>query len=68
VLATRFGTEAVAALADGGRDIMVALRGDRIERAPLGDLPTEPRRVDPRGEHVTASRSVGTVFGDEAPT
>jgi 6-phosphofructokinase 1 len=68
VLATRFGTEAIAALADGERDIMVALTGDRIERIPLGDLPTEPRRVDPRGGHVTAARSVGTMFGDESPT
>ena len=68
VLATRFGTAAVAALADGERDIMMALRGERIERVHLGDLPREPRRVDSRGERVTAARSVGTVFGDEPST
>jgi len=67
MLATRFGTTAAAALADGGSDTMVALRGGRIERVRLTEIPSEPRRVDPRGEHVTAARDIGTVFGDEYP-
>jgi 6-phosphofructokinase 1 len=67
MLATRFGTAAVAALADGDAGCMVALRGGGIERVRLADVPPEPRRVDPRGERVTAARDIGTVFGDERP-
>ncbi|HSB40328.1 MAG TPA: ATP-dependent 6-phosphofructokinase [Methylomirabilota bacterium] len=65
MLATRFGAAAVAALADGGAGLMVALRGGRIERVHFADVPPEPRRVDPRGERVAAARDIGTVFGDE---
>ena len=68
MLATRFGTVAVAALADGHCSTMVALRGGRIERIRLADVPLEPRRVDPLGERVTAARDIGTVFGDEPLT
>jgi 6-phosphofructokinase 1 len=67
MLATRFGVAAVAALADGASGCMVALHGDRIERVPIDVTITRPRLVDPRGERVTAARSVGTIFGDEAP-
>jgi 6-phosphofructokinase 1 len=67
MLATRFGAAAVAALADGESGVMVALRGGRIERVRLADVPAEPRRVDPHGERVTAARDIGTVFGDERP-
>ena len=67
MLATRFGVAAVAALADGDSGCMVALHGDRIERVPIDVTVGRPRLVDPRGERVTAARSVGTIFGDEAP-
>jgi 6-phosphofructokinase 1 len=67
MLATRFGTAAVAALAAGDSGTMVALRGERIEWVRLAGIPSEPRRVDPRGERVTAARDIGTVFGDEPP-
>jgi hypothetical protein len=46
---------------------MVALRGERIERVLMADVLSKPRRVDPRGERVTAARSIGTIFGDEPP-
>ncbi len=65
MLATRFGTAAVAALAEGDSGRMVALRADRIERVPIADVVSKPKRVDPRGERVTAARSIGTIFGDE---
>lgn len=68
MLATRFGVAAVAALADGDSGCMVALHGDRIERVPIDVTVSRPRLVDPCGERVTAARSVGTIFGDEAPT
>jgi phosphofructokinase-like protein len=66
MLATRFGVAAVAALADGDSGCMVALHGARIERVPIDATVTRPRLVDPCGERVTAARSVGTIFGDEA--
>jgi len=65
MLATRFGTAAVAALADGASATMVALRGGRIERVSLADALSRPKRVDPQGEHVTVARGIGTIFGDE---
>jgi phosphofructokinase-like protein len=68
ILATRFGTAAVAALVDGESGGMVALRGDRIERVSLADVLSRPKRVDPLGERVAAARSIGTIFGDEVRT
>ena len=68
ILATRFGTSAVAALVDGESGGMVALRGDRIERVALADALSRPKRVDPQGERVAAARSIGTIFGDETRT
>jgi 6-phosphofructokinase 1 len=65
ILAARFATAAVAALADGASGTMVALRGGRVERARLAEIAAGPRRVDPRGERVSAARDLGTVFGDE---
>jgi 6-phosphofructokinase 1 len=65
MLATRFGVEAVAALAAGDSGCMMALRGDRIARVPIDEAVITPRLVDPLGEHVSAARSVGTIFGDE---
>jgi phosphofructokinase-like protein len=65
MLATRFGTAAVAALVDGASASMVALRGDRIERVSLADALSRPKRVDPQGEHMAAARGIGTIYGDE---
>lgn len=68
ILATRFGTAAVAALVDGESGGMVALRGDRIERVALADALSRPKRVDPLGERVASARGIGTIFGDETRT
>ena len=65
VLATRFGVAAMQALLDGEEGIMVALRGDRIDRVPIADVVDKRKNVDPHGERVAIARSVGTVFGDE---
>jgi 6-phosphofructokinase len=59
VLATRFGTGAVSALADGESGSMVALRGARIERVSMANVLSKPKRVDPQGERVTTARSIG---------
>ena len=47
VLATRFGIAAIDAVHDGAFGTMVALRGDRIERVPIGDAVRELKTVDP---------------------
>jgi len=65
ILAARFGVAAVGALADGESGVMVALRGQRVERTRLAAMSPEPRRVDPHGEHVATARGIGTIFGDE---
>ncbi len=65
-MAAHFGTVAVAALAAGRSGSMVALRGDRIEHAPLSEVLAAPKHVDGQGERVTAARAIGTIFGDEA--
>ncbi len=46
-LATRFGLHAIDAVQDGDWGKMVALRGTRIERVPLGDATKELKTVDP---------------------
>jgi 6-phosphofructokinase 1 len=66
ILATRFGVAAVAALAGGGTCCMVALKGGRIERMPLGETAWRTKCVDPECERVRVARSVGTIFGDRA--
>jgi ATP-dependent phosphofructokinase / diphosphate-dependent phosphofructokinase len=47
VLATRFGIAAIDAVHDGAFGTMVALRGDRIERVPIGDAVHLLKTVDP---------------------
>jgi 6-phosphofructokinase 1 len=46
ILATRFGIAAIDAVHDGEFGTMVALRGERIERVPLGDALRELKTVD----------------------
>ncbi|MGO8872736.1 MAG: 6-phosphofructokinase [Acidimicrobiales bacterium] len=48
VLATRFGTEALAAVHDGAFGTMVALNAGRIDRIPLSDATGTPKTVDLR--------------------
>jgi phosphofructokinase-like protein len=65
VLATRFGVAAMQALLEGDQGVMVALRGDHVDRLPLAEVVSRRKAVDPHGERVASARSVGTVFGDE---
>ena len=58
VLATRFGIAAIDAVHDGAFGTMVALRGDRIERVPIGDAVRELKTVDPELLEVA-----GVFFG-----
>lgn len=46
ILASRFGTAAVEALADGAVGTMVGLRNEKIERVPLADVVGKERPLD----------------------
>ena len=52
VLATRFGVAAIDAVEDGRWGMMPALRGTRIELAPLADAVAELRTVPPEDYEV----------------
>lgn len=47
ILASRLGTAAVEALADGEAGIMVGIRGERISRTPLEEVVGKERSMDP---------------------
>ena len=47
VLATRFGIAAIDAVHDGEFGVMVALRGERVERVLIADAVRELKTVDP---------------------
>jgi 6-phosphofructokinase 1 len=47
ILASRLGSAAVEALADGESRIMVGVRGERVERVPLEDVVGKERALDP---------------------
>ncbi len=63
LLATRYGTHAVEAAAQGEFGCMVALRGSEIVRAPLAEAASGVRLVTPDNDLVKAAYSVGTNFG-----
>lgn len=65
ILGTRFGVEAVNAVADGDFGKMVALRTPEIVRVPLDEATRNQRLIDPDGAMVAAARDVGIHFGDE---
>lgn len=47
ILSSRLGTAAVEALADGEAEVMIGLRGRKMERVPLGEVVGRPRPLDP---------------------
>ena len=47
ILASRLGTAAVRALADGGSGVMIRLHGRRTERVPLDEVAGRVRPLDP---------------------
>ncbi|MEM6996946.1 MAG: ATP-dependent 6-phosphofructokinase [Myxococcota bacterium] len=64
ILGTRFGVEAVNAIADGDFGTMVALRTPEIVRVDLSEACENQRLVDPGGAMIAAARDVGIVLGD----
>jgi ATP-dependent phosphofructokinase / diphosphate-dependent phosphofructokinase len=64
VLATRFGSEAVRLIAAGKIGFMVALRGEKIEAAPIAEAVSKLKRVPLDGDLVRTARSLGLCLGD----
>lgn len=64
LLATRFGGEAVRAVAEGRWGQMVALQSPHIVTIPIEDALRETKRVDPTHDVVRTARATGISFGD----
>ncbi|MCU0619561.1 MAG: 6-phosphofructokinase [Gemmatimonadaceae bacterium] len=64
LLATRFGGEAVRAVADGRWGHMVALHSPHIVTIPIEEALRETKRVDPHHDVVRTARACGISFGD----
>jgi 6-phosphofructokinase 1 len=64
MLATRFGTAAMAQAAEGHSGIMIALKGTNMEAVALDKVADRQRNVSPDSQIVESARSVGTCLGD----
>jgi len=64
LLATRIGTRCVELIAEGERNVMVAVKGDRCKPVPLSKVAGELKRVPPDHPWIQSARLVGTCFGD----
>ncbi len=64
LLATRFGSAAVEAVANKKWGEMVALQSPHIVTIPIVEVLREPKRVDPSHDVVRTARAVGISFGD----
>lgn len=65
ILATRYGSEAVHAVARGEFGVMVALKGQEIVTVPLEQAVGEPRLVPLESDLIRAALDVGTCLGDD---
>jgi len=64
ILATRFGAQAVEALAAGESGKMVALQGNDIVCVPLAQVAGKQKLVAPDHPLVAMGRGLGVCFGD----
>ena len=64
LLATRFGSAAVRAIADEKWGTMVALQSPHIVCIPIVEVLGERKRVDPAHDTVMTARALGISFGD----
>jgi phosphofructokinase-like protein len=64
LLGLNFGAAAVRAIADGKRDVMVALNPPHIDYVPLADAVAGTRLVPPDGDGVLTARTLGIAFGN----
>jgi 6-phosphofructokinase len=68
MLATNFGSCAVRALANGEKDVMVALQAGDVVTVPISEAIANTKTVPPNGQLVRTARDTGISFGspDEA--
>lgn len=64
LLGLNFGAAAVRAIAEGKRDVMVALSPPDVDYVPLADAIKRTRVVPPNAHVVLTARTLGVSFGD----
>ncbi|MCR6545527.1 6-phosphofructokinase [Dehalobacterium formicoaceticum] len=64
LLATRYGSAAVHALARGEQDVMTSLHGQDVITIPLMEGIKQQKQVPPQGELVRTAKALGISFGD----
>lgn len=64
LLGLRFGAAAIRALADGKRNVMVALNPPDVNTIPIGEAITHMKIVQPNSDGVLTARSLGICLGD----
>jgi 6-phosphofructokinase 1 len=64
LLALRFGSAAVRAIADGAFGVMVGLNGSDITRVPLDEIVGRTKNIPPDGDIVATARELGICLGD----
>ena len=64
MLSLRFGTAAVRAIAEGKRNVMVALQPPEISYIPLNEIAGKMKRVPLDGDAIKTARSMGICLGD----
>jgi 6-phosphofructokinase 1 len=65
LLATKYGSTAALAIAEGNFNTMVSLRGDKIVTVPLRDVIGKQRLVSADDQMIFAAKAVGMTFGEE---
>jgi ATP-dependent phosphofructokinase / diphosphate-dependent phosphofructokinase len=64
LLALRFGSAAVRAIADGAFGVMVGLNGQDITRVPLDDVVGRAKYIQPDSDIIATARELGISLGD----
>ena len=64
ILSTRFGVEAVEAVARGEFGKMVCLRGTSVKTVDIAEAVGRLKTVDPNDELVQVAKAIGICFGD----
>ena len=64
LLALRFGSAAVRAVAEGAFGIMVGLKGPGIEQVPLEEIVGRPKNVPLDSDTIATARELGISLGD----
>ncbi|HSN14344.1 MAG TPA: ATP-dependent 6-phosphofructokinase [Anaeromyxobacteraceae bacterium] len=64
LLALRFGAAAIRFIAEGKRNVMVALRPSEMAAVPLPDVVSKTKRVPLDSDTILTCRDLGISFGD----